>query len=260
MINTTKQYAKGRRDGFTLIELIVVLGIISLLLALLLPALSSGRHAAMDLECRTKLRAVTTEFIAFADESGAGLRGDSERYGNRFKIEDFQESVYKIDEYWDGLTVDRMTIDHGEQLMMCPAGPSYLERRSQMPCSAGAIGPQKNVSIAFNKRLETRTRYDLPFPAPANAYLTPKILQHPDVPLLLDVAGEKAVADNRLPYYTAPQVLNDKIVDIYESGKHWFPSLRHRGRLNIGFIGGHVLSSSHPTTEPWWKWNYQPDP
>lgn len=252
----TKQSA-----GFTLLELLVVAGISSVLIGILLPALSAGRHAAMALECKTKLRTVTMKFIEFADVSSDRRRGDSDRLGpRRFRLEDFQESVYKIDEFWTGAGGERAAMKGQEQPMMCPAGEGHLERRASIPCSSGAIGPQMNVSVAFNKRLETRTRLINNRPVRASAYPTDKILQYPDVPLLLDADGEQAFSKDIIPYYTAPPITDDKAVDIYESGLFWFPSFRHRGQSNVGFVGGYVLSSSHPGTEPWWKWDYQPDP
>jgi len=251
----------GRHSGFTLIELVVVIAIGALLMGILLPVLSAGRHAAMSLECKAKLRSVTVKFIDFADASGVGRRGNSDRLGSRrFRLEDFQESVYQIDEFWNGPGKDRISMNVSQQPMMCPAASGHLERRAEIPCSSGAIGPQKNVSVGFNKRLETRTRRINGRPMRASAYPTDKILENPDVPLLFDVDGAQAAERNILPYYSAPPILDDKATDIYEDGLFWFPSFRHRGQANIGFVGGYVLSSSHPRTEPWWKWDYQPDP
>jgi prepilin-type N-terminal cleavage/methylation domain-containing protein/prepilin-type processing-associated H-X9-DG protein len=252
---------RSKQTGFTLLELLVVAGISSVLIGILLPALSASRHAAMALECKTKLRTVTMNFIEFADVSNNRGRGDSDRYGpRRFRLEDFQESIYQIDEFWAGTGGERVAMKGAEQSMMCPAGAGHLERRASIPCSSGAIGPQANVSVAFNKRLETRTRLINNRPIRATAYPTDKILQYPDVPLVLDADGGEAAGRDLLPYYTAPPIVNDKAIDIYEDGRYWFPAFRHRNQSNVGFVGGHVLSSSHPGTEPWWKWDYQPDP
>ncbi len=249
-----------RHTAFTLLELLVSIAIIALVASILVPALGAGRHAANELECKANLRTVSMAFINFADSTSGAARGDSERYGpNRFRLEDFQESVYGIDEFWVGEDAERVEIDASEQAMMCPAQLGRLERRRDIPCSSGAIGPMQNVSIGFNKRLDTRTRLIDSAPFPARAYLADNILHEPDVPLLFDVDGEAARILDLAPYYSAPPILDDDSDDIYEGGHWWFPSYRHRGRMNVGFVGGHVLSSTHPLTEPWWLWSYQPD-
>lgn len=234
--------------------------VIALLISIVMPAMSAGRHAAKDLECRANFREVGQKFIQFADDSGAGLRGDSQRFGpERFQLEDFVDSVYEVDEFWNGPEAERLAIDASRQPLMCPESPARLERRAGIPCSNGAVGPAKNISAAFNRRLDKKSRIIGTRAVAVTAYLTSQILQFPDVPLVLDSDGEEAALRDVPAFFTAPPILTDKAVDVYESGKNWFPSFRHRGRINVGFIGGHVLSSSQPTTEPWWRWSYQPE-
>lgn len=61
---------QGRRRGITIIEVLVVLGIIGILMALLLPAVGGARASSKRVECRNKLRNLGMAMMNVADQEG----------------------------------------------------------------------------------------------------------------------------------------------------------------------------------------------
>lgn len=252
---------RGRRQGagFTLLELLVVVTMIAILLSILLPSLSSARSRMKKLKCSSNLRTVAFEFQLYAEGNTPGGQGDSQVLGpNRFYINDFLDYLYRIDEYWDVPGVATATMKASREAMLCPAGASQLTRRAGLPCSRAAIEPPEAVTLGANMRLYRATveflgRLVL---APAAATrVRVDVLQHPYVPLLMDVDGEAAVRRGLEPFYAAPPPAVDD-EGPYSDGRYWFPSKRHGGYTNVVFVGGHVSSSQHPGAEQW-DWVYQ---
>ncbi|HEY5505080.1 MAG TPA: type II secretion system protein, partial [Sedimentisphaerales bacterium] len=58
-----------RNDGFTLVELLVVISVIGLLMGILIPAMGKARAAANRTYCMSNLRQIGVAFRAYLDDN-----------------------------------------------------------------------------------------------------------------------------------------------------------------------------------------------
>jgi prepilin-type N-terminal cleavage/methylation domain-containing protein len=75
--------ARSRRvSGFTLVELLVVIGIIALLVGILIPVLGKAKDSATALKCQSNEHQLMTAFLAFATDHNGYLPGNKGDRGN----------------------------------------------------------------------------------------------------------------------------------------------------------------------------------
>lgn len=242
------------------------IAIIAMLVAILLPAIGRMVGSARQFRCQMSLRSIAFDFTVFADEQLHGDRGMDEAphdegglgLGNsRFRLETFQESQYRIDEFWNWNETNSHELPDldGNDPMRCAEVRGRVVLHNNLPCGGGAVGPRRNVSYGFNKRLDTGG-VELPggFMVPRPVILSSSIMHHPNVPLAWDVDGTVADANGVEPVFSTP-TLDSKL---FTNDRYWFPARRHNGALNVAFIGGHVLSTTDPLNEDGWRWSYAP--
>ena len=73
---------RRRKEAFTLVELLVVIGIIAVLIAILLPALTKARQQSMQVQCASNMRQCGMAMLTYADQYNGVLFPDNLGWGN----------------------------------------------------------------------------------------------------------------------------------------------------------------------------------
>jgi prepilin-type N-terminal cleavage/methylation domain-containing protein/prepilin-type processing-associated H-X9-DG protein len=65
--------AMTKRKAFTLVELLVVIGIIALLISVLMPALNKAQRSAQSVQCKSNMRMIGQHLIMYANENNGHI-------------------------------------------------------------------------------------------------------------------------------------------------------------------------------------------
>lgn len=110
--------------GFTLVELLVVIATIGLLVALLLPAISSVRESALRTNCASNIRQVGLAMILYSDQHNGRLPGTSHT------VDDGADAQ---EEAWIGQLSPFM--EDVDIIRICPTDPHGLDRVTEKQTS-----------------------------------------------------------------------------------------------------------------------------
>jgi prepilin-type N-terminal cleavage/methylation domain-containing protein len=106
-----RRTTRNRRGaGFTLVELLVVIGIIAVLIAMLMPALGKARAASRSLQCQTQLRTLYMAWQFYArDNRGYAVGGNWYAVTSGFPPVDPYQIAHYIKPYWTAISPWVMT-------------------------------------------------------------------------------------------------------------------------------------------------------
>jgi len=240
--------------------------IIAILIAMTSSSLQQALAAARGFRCMVHLRDLAFEFNTFGDPSTRTARGaDAKLLPNQFRLATFQESRYKLDEFWGwgkDKRVARVAVDTPSlEMLRCPEVSGEYKFVGQRKAGDGAIASQPAVSYGFNARLNLGVRLDRRGrPRPKTVTLSPDVLDQGMTPLVWDVDGDVARQQRKYAEFSAPATKLDHGAKDYffGNGASWFPSMRHNGVMHVAFIGGQVLSTKTPLRQSSWRWGFTP--
>jgi prepilin-type N-terminal cleavage/methylation domain-containing protein len=144
---------KHRLGAFTLVELLVVIAIISILAAMLLPALSLAKEKARTIICLSNLKQIGVALTAYSDDSRDALIPAEYNPRRGASCEDGWPTILHNQRYLPAeKTKGYYDVPHGGSVFRCPAGlPAVysLEPTSRMDPEGAKARPFISTSTGI---------------------------------------------------------------------------------------------------------------
>ena len=208
-----------KRTGFTLVELLVVIGIIAVLVSILLPALSRTREQARSLQCVTNIRAILQATLAYARDNDAvlpipALYTEAQPVSASFA---WLVPTKGVTDFQHGTLWPYLPQGVRRQVLNCPAD---LEDARIVRTGTVTVLP-RNFSYSFNVQLRAKM-------------FNPQVPNKTGIRLfnIVNPSEKIVVVEENWP--------NDACAYLAQNDMDDVPAARHLGRSNMGFADGHV--------------------
>lgn len=203
---TNEGEAVREQTGFTLVELLVVIGIIALLISMLLPALNRAREAAQKVACQSNLRQVYQAALFYANDNKGWLHATYSPSGPYFVW--FRALAGEVPAV--------LPVERRGNVYVCPSYETTYNL-------SGETNYAMNGYVAWGVNVEYWSHVKLN-----------KVGQQTEVPLFADAQDPSNAATD---WYA----INRDSDIVVPRGKLGF---RHNKAANIAFFDGHVGSVS----------------
>ncbi|MGN6725834.1 MAG: DUF1559 family PulG-like putative transporter [Tepidisphaeraceae bacterium] len=234
------------RSAFTLVELLVVIGIIALLISILLPALNKAREAGRTIVCAANLRQIGVAHAMYqTDFKGQCLSASMKTNGT--DTTDLR--------WWRVLRNDHYL--RSDKVFLCPAD-QFATKLDDLHCSYGINSGLFGQSQNLYKDGNTQT-------------VRVKITQLQKMPNVSNVvAFSETVSDDTSPKFQTSPVRNNSFQLSAVSGLYMWPvdplpssgsyqylypvGVKHNGRANVLFVDGRVETVKAQDLKQWDKY------
>lgn len=238
--------------AFTLVELLIVIGIIALLVAILLPALNQARASARTVACASNVRQVMTAITLYANDN-AGLLPPLVTDPTTYPGIGYND--------WSGVLVANRYLGDGNALT-CPAddlprSTTGLTLTNPVPRSYGAN------DMRYNETYLSGAGFHFPWPHYTLAVPDTRPPRLRQIPSHVLIVGENTGAIRALAGTSARAFVS---VPEWES-LYFRAALVHKRRGNYGFSDGRVETLAASEIDPFradtdngnalgdrWKW------
>ena len=219
-----------RRRAFTLVELLVVIGVIAILIAILLPVLNRAREGGFRVQCLSNVRQIGVAFMLYANDNKGRLPKDPASIGAGPRWSDWiywQErgTSRKLD---DSIVVRYLGTPVNPGLLRCPSDdvnnrgsnnggvPTWGNYRYSYAVNTLVTNTVSSLALARAKRVSEK--------------------------VLLVEEDERTIDDGHwvatgIPATNYLAIRHDRNRILPDDGNNWFRNLDRRG--NVTFLDGH---------------------